>query len=89
METHVTLIVVAISILIGWYGFTTTKATTTYITDLANEQDYNLKQALREQQYNIKKIIYETKPILTPNYKRTTKPSAHQDARYIRRPRQS
>jgi len=31
----------------------------------------------------------EAKPITTPYNQRTTKPSAHQDARYIRRPRQS
>lgn len=35
------------------------------------------------------RTIYEIKSIHTPYNQRTTKPSAYQDARYIRRPRQS
>lgn len=47
--------------------------------------EHRSEQIVRLQQ----RTIYEVKSITTPYNQRTTKPSAHQDARYIRRPRQS
>jgi hypothetical protein len=52
------------------------------MSHLHSEQEYNIEQTIR-------RTIYETQSVPTPYNQRTTKPSAHQDARYIRRPRQS